>query len=239
MASRHQREAATEFLRRRAAERRGLVVGLARRVGRPARRGVDLAGRYFVVPAKYLRIIHGVAIVLALGMLALSLPAMLFGAFPHWFAGQRLPLQEVRGVVPGEEVVFIGSSSAGRVCKFDLNGELVDWHQLRGRPISLSRRDDALVIGGRPIEDPAFHPGDPARAVQATVEHTWWGHPILVIHRPEGTERRELQPWYFTLVQTPWPGLVWWAFFIACLMMAAASGDRRRRPRRAGDQPST
>jgi hypothetical protein len=239
MASRRHREAVAEFLRRRAAYLGGLVVGLARRLGRPARRGVDLAGRYCVVPAKYLRIIHGVAIALALGMLALALPAMLFGAFPHWFSDRRLPLQEVRGVVPGEDAVFIGSSSAGRVCKFDLNGEQVDWHQFPFRPITLSRRDAVLIVRGQPIEDPAFRPGDPARAVSAEVEHTWWGHPILVVRRPGATERRELQPWYFTLVQTPWPGLVWWAFFIACLMMAAASGDRRRRPRRAGDQPST
>jgi hypothetical protein len=190
--------------------------------------------------AKYLTI-QCIAGGLALLTGGLSVAVILVGAFPHWFEGRRLPLHNIRGVVPGEDTVFICSSTAGRVYKFDLNGGLVDWYQFPGRPMSISRQDDRVVAGyggGRPIEDPAFHPGDPARAAPAAVEHTWWGHPILVVSRPEGTVRVELQPWYLTLVQSPWPGLVWFPLLIVFGLAAGwASGLRRRHGGRFPAEP--
>jgi hypothetical protein len=228
MASRGQRDAWTEFVRRRTVELRGRILELVRRLWDPARRGLSaLPG---VVPAKYLVILQCIATGLALVTGSLSVAVILVGAFPHWFEGRRLPLHNIRGVVPGQDEVFICSSTAGRVYKFDLNGGLVEWYQGSGRPMSISRRDDAIVVSGRrPIEEAAFHPGDPARAALAAVEHTWWGHPILVVSRPEGTVRVELQPWYFTLVQTPWPGLVWWALLVVFAMVAGLAHECRRR----------
>src|SRR4051812_38386582 len=93
MASPHLRDDWTAFMRRQAADLRGGVAVLGRRLWR----------RVPVVPAKYLVLLRRVAAGLAVGMLGLALPAILLGAFPHLFEGRRLPLQDVRGVVPGED----------------------------------------------------------------------------------------------------------------------------------------
>src|SRR5258707_751856 len=113
VSSRRQRDEWIEFVRRRAAELRGRVVALAGRLWGPARRGLSALGS--AIPAKYLTIPRRVAAGLALVTGGLSVAVILLGWFPHWFEGRRLPLDSVRGVVPGEDAVFIGSSSAARV----------------------------------------------------------------------------------------------------------------------------
>src|SRR5438552_2385988 len=93
MSSRRQRDAWTEFARRWAAELRGRVVALARRLGGPARRGLSALDS--AMPAKYLAPLQCIAAGLALVTGGLSVAVMLVGGFPHWFEGRRLPLHNI------------------------------------------------------------------------------------------------------------------------------------------------
>src|SRR5262245_24828218 len=136
MSSRRQRDEWTEFARRHAAQFQGRIAALAGRLCGPPRRALSaLPG---VVPTRFLVLLRWLATGLVLLAGVLSVVVILVGAFPHWFGDRRLPLDTVRGVVPGEDAVFVASSSAGRVYKFDLNGGLLDWYQFSGRPISIS-----------------------------------------------------------------------------------------------------
>jgi hypothetical protein len=157
------------------------------------------------------------------------------GGVPTFWGRVRLPMARIDGVIAGNSAVFVCSSTTGRVYAFDHDGHLVDWYQAPGRPISISRAGDVIQVhySGHEwlLED--YRPG--GGIVEAAVEKTWWGHPILVVTRPEGTTRVPLQPWYFTVVQGPWPGALVGPVFILSVLVADWAKRRRQRLAAAAD----
>lgn len=177
-------------------------------------------------------VIQVTAICLAVVAVSLLVVAKVFSTFPHWFSRQRLPLQVVHGVITSADKVFVADGYAGRVYKFDFNGDLLRWLDWPGRPIWIRSAGASIIVhySGRdtPLEDPAFKIWDP-HGVTASMERTWCGHPVLVVRRPDGTTtRRSLQPWYLTVVQSPYPADLWFLVFMASCLVGVWAARRRR-----------
>lgn len=156
-------------------------------------------------------------------MLCLALLVLVLGAIPQWFARERLPLGSIRGTVFGNDAVYVASSTAGRIYKFSLNGDLLDWIDIHGRPIWITRQGNSIMVhySGREwaIEDPAFRVQGPITD-EGTIEHTWCGQPLLVANRLQSASKISLQPWYLTAVQSPWPGLLYGPLLIVMILVA-------------------
>jgi hypothetical protein len=187
-----------------------------------------------------IRCVAAFAAVLTLGIIVLSLP---LGDVPQFFHGRRLPLGRVDGIVPGENVVFVASGSTGRIYKFDLNGNLLDWTDIQGRPIRIFRHGESMMVhySGRewPLEGPEYDLGDRQRTPSVTLENTWWGDPVLLVSRNDETSRVSLQPWYLTALQYPWPGWLYPVFLIVfCLVERWANAKRKGQARRQMSTPS-
>lgn len=140
------------------------------------------------------------------------------------------PLERMGGVIVSDDSVFVASWYDGRVYKFSFDGHLIGRSDGHDTPTRLTRRDGFVVVRSgsreRTLEDPAFRIRDPG-GVMAEVERTWWGHPLLLVRRADGTTTRApLQPWYLTMIQTPYPGMLW--FFIMVGLVAVAMWARRR-----------
>lgn len=165
-------------------------------------------------------ILRVIAIGCALPVACLVAMTFALGATPQFFPHRRLPLGEVRGVVTGDGVAFVASADAGRVYKFDFDGDLLTWIDTRGRRIWIIQNGESISVWyrGQPsaLDDPAFRVSDPHGAV-ASVEHNWLGHPFLVVRHAETATRASLQPWQLTVVQSPFPGLLWGPALIALL----------------------
>lgn len=125
------------------------------------------------------------------------------------FAGLPPPLFKVGGIIESENAVFVGSWYGGRVYKFDFTGKLLKEVDIHGEPVWITRDGERVVVhySGREwaLDDPEFRVRDPG-GVTATVERTWWGHPMLVVRHADGTtSRAELQPWHVTVLRNLYP----------------------------------
>ena len=142
----------------------------------------------------------------------LALAFIITVEFRRWATDQRWPLGRIGGVVVSNDAVFVGSWYDGRIYKFDLAGNLLGWTDIHGEPIWIMRRGESIIVhySGRewPLRDPAFRASHPS-GIQATVDDTWWGHPMLKVSRPNQITKVPLQPWYLTIIQSPYPGGLW------------------------------
>ena len=138
----------------------------------------------------------------------------LFGAYivmSHLqdYAGLPPPLFRVGGVIVSADAVFVGSWYGGRIYKFDFAGKLLKEIDVHGEPIWITQNGERVVVhySGREwaLDDPDFRVRDPG-GVRATVERTWWGHPMLVVRHADGaTSHAELQPWHVTVLRNLYP----------------------------------
>lgn len=127
-----------------------------------------------------------------------------------WLVNVRWGLGSTNGVVVGKDGVFVASGA--RVYKFGLDGEMIKWVITPGAPIHITSADEHVIVhhGGEssPIGEAGFRVIDPGD-MTATVERSWWGHPMLKVRDGTGVRVSSMQPWYLTLVQTPYPGVAW------------------------------
>lgn len=129
------------------------------------------------------------------------------GAVPGFFPNTQVPLADVGGIARVDDRIYIASSTTGRVLEYDPSGRLVKWKQMPQRPISLTADEDRLVVRYSGVERivKTFEPASLWPKSALKVEHTWWGHPWLVLHEEGRVRRLSLQPWYLTALQAPWP----------------------------------
>jgi hypothetical protein len=151
----------------------------------------------------------------------------------------QLPLSSVDGMRVVNDRVYIAASATGRVLEYDLEGHLVKWLQMPKRPISLTAQDDRLVVrysvGERILETGLLEGLRPPSTVR--LEHTWWGHPWMVIGEGQQQRSFSLQPWYLTLLQLPWPGGLYGPLFILALLWASIAWSKERGRDRAEPTP--
>jgi hypothetical protein len=157
-----------------------------------------------------------------------------------WTHGMPLPLGADAGVIVSEGAVFVGGKDRGRVYKFDYEGRLLAYKSIGGQPISISARGDrvAVTYNSRTsdVPEPQFRITN-APGVTARVVRTWWGHPMLEVVGPEWVKRSELQRWYVTAVQIPYPAGLWFAAAIASGMLAGWARERRLGERNCVGEP--
>lgn len=136
-----------------------------------------------------------------------------------WSEGSRAPVFRVADVVAGDDAVFISLWYSSRVYKFDYTGRLLRQFAGEGGVIRLSSRGHLVVARE---EDREWELGRLTNesGVNARVEHTWWGHPVLVVERAGSTRQVALQPVYITLFRSPYPGVLW---FVVALISAAVA----------------
>lgn len=151
-----------------------------------------------------------------------------------WLDRSRWAIGSIDGVVVSRDAVYIAEAHHGRVYKFDLDGNVVGWVDVHGQPIRITQEGRQVVVhynrDERPINDPEFVVNDPGD-VTATVTRSWWGHPSLEVHDSSGVRISSMQPWYLTLVQSPFPGGAWPATAIG-LSLVALFQYRRTEARR-------
>lgn len=141
----------------------------------------------------------------------------------RWFDSRRWAVGSVDGVIASDDAVFVAESNHGRVYKFALDGTVIGWVDINGKPIRITRSGESIIVHYNSrewaLDDPAFGVRDPGD-VTAAIERTLWGHPLLVVRRADGNTKASLQPWYLTIVQSPYPGGVWPAAAIAFTLAA-------------------
>jgi hypothetical protein len=162
----------------------------------------------------------GSACVLAFALLTLL--SLALGALPTLFPNDiLLPIGRIRGVEAVDDTLFVASGTSGRVMKYDLPRHTVTWDQMPKRPIEIAARDGSLVLSYSGEERLVLESRLGERRRPTTkVECTWWGHPFVLLSSNNTTQRVELQPWYITVVQTPWPGLIYVPALILSLVFA-------------------
>ena len=148
--------------------------------------------------------------------------------FDHW----RRPLNRVGGVVVSADAVFVASWYAGRIYKFDFAGTVLSTYDHPGSPIRITQREEFIIVhySGEQhvLDDPAFRVIDP-HGVTAGVHRTWWGHPVMVVRRPDGaTTRVSLQPWYVTVLRSTYPAALWLLLAVAFGVVALWTRKRLR-----------
>lgn len=120
------------------------------------------------------------------------------------------------GFVVSRDSVFVADGDQGRVYAFELDGTPSTWIDLHRQPISISKKGSAIIVDDGtkswPIEDKRFRLQDPG-TLRVQITRTWWGQPILQSNI-NGWRKHPLQPWYITLVQSPYPGGCWPAIAI-------------------------
>ncbi len=139
---------------------------------------------------------------------SIGIGSVLIRLLSLWRDDLRWALGAVNGVVVSDDAVFVAASH-NRVYKFALDGTIIDWVGIDGGPIRITRSGESIVVeysGNQwALEDPGFQPRDPI-GFTASVESTWYGHPLLVVDRSKGKRTVSMQPWYMTLLQVPYPG---------------------------------
>jgi hypothetical protein len=159
--------------------------------------------------------------------LAYALIVMCIGWFGSWILPHKLlPLGRVGGVISSDQAVFIGSCDTGRVYKYDMQGEIQSWYQVWGKPIRIRQSGRSILIqySGKEHElsEPAFriaHDGP-----NVIFKHNWLGAPMLEIPSANGmTAEVYLQPWYLTVIQINYPGLLSWPLTFACAVLLKKS----------------
>jgi hypothetical protein len=178
------------------------------------------------------RIMFVISVVLCGAVGGCGLVTFMLGAFPLMFPNIRLPLGRIGGIAMTGDTVIVASRTSGRILRYSSGGNLITWDQMPARPITLSVRDGRLLVSYSGTEHELLRRGSqhvfapaPTEAVQ---EQTWWGHPVLRMRKSNGWVQGSLQPWYFTLVQSPYPGLLYGPLLIAILTIVRALARKRR-----------
>lgn len=165
----------------------------------------------------------------SIAVVVATLGAVSFTLGAYGITGVRPPLGHVKGVAVVDRSIFVSSATSGCVFKFDDEGRLITLIQMPKRPISLKIENNQLIVyySGDSI---VLETGLDHRRGQftAVVDHTWWGHPRLTIVKGNSVRSIALQPWYLTIVQTPWPGLIYAPLFIVALGLSSSLRRRSR-----------
>ncbi|MFQ5503087.1 MAG: hypothetical protein ACE5EQ_12460 [Phycisphaerae bacterium] len=151
----------------------------------------------------------------------------------------RWAVGHIESVVVSKDAVFLANDQR-RVYKFALDGTVIDWVSIGGTPLHITRSGDSIIVHQSTnewaMEDPGFRVRDPV-GFTATVERTWYGHPMLAVDRAGVKTRVSMQPWYMTLLQAPYPGMFWvWVGF-AFIFLAQCARRRLRRLKQAAGSP--
>ena len=135
----------------------------------------------------------------------------------------RLPIGVVGGVIPSGDAVFVGERISGRVYKFSLDGSLVDWENTHLHPIDIKCGNGAIIVhhSGQdtPLSRDGYQISDPG-SLTAEVRRDFVFHPYLVIHINGRRKDYSMQPWYFTVLQSPMPASVYPFLVLGLLSLA-------------------
>lgn len=172
-------------------------------------------------------LLYVASIVLALGAGCLAIVFILMTELQYQLPSLRRPLDRIGGIIVSNDAVFLASWYAGRIYKFDFSGNLLNTIDVHGEPVWITQDGESVVVhySGREwaLDDPSFRVRNPG-GTTATVERTWWGHPVLVVRRVGGmASRASLQPWYVTILRNTYPAALWipiaFAFTLAALWL--------------------